>query len=73
MANPAWLNPFNYVTVLVNGVPTVIQPNGDQLLAAGTVQVTPNSEIQAALLATPPAGVSTQVLSPIPNTTPGAQ
>ena len=73
MSNPSWLNPFNYVTILVNGVPTVVQPNADQLLAAGTVQVTPNAEIQAALLATPPARVSTQILSPIPNTTPGAQ
>jgi len=73
MANPSWLNPYNYVTVLVDGVPTVIQPSGDQQLAAGTVQVTPNAEIPAALLATPPAGVSTQILSPIPNTTPGAQ
>ncbi len=61
------------MTILVDGVPTVIPADGEQLIAAGTVQVTPNSEIPAALLATPPAGVSTQILSPIPNTTPGAQ
>ena len=73
MSSPTWLNPCNQVTILVNGVPTVIPASGDQLLAAGTVQVTPNSEIQAALLANPPAGVSTQILSVIPNTTPGAQ
>jgi len=73
MTNPSWLNPFNYVTILVNGVPTRILPNQDQQLAAGTIQVTPNAEIPAAYLANPPAHVSTQILSPIPNTTPGAQ
>ena len=73
MAPPSWYRPCNPVTILVDGVPTVIPADGEQLIAAGTVQVTPNSEIPAALLATPPAGVSTQILSPIPNTTPGAQ
>lgn len=73
MATPSWYRPTNPVTILVNGVPTVIPPNGDQLLPAGTVQVTPNSEIPAAYLATPPAGASTQILSPVANTTPGAQ
>jgi hypothetical protein len=73
MAIPSWLNPYNYVTILQGGVPVVIQPSGDQLLPAGTVQVTPNSEIPAASLANPPAGVSVNVLSPIPNQTPGAQ
>lgn len=73
MANPSWYNPSNPVTILQDGVPVVIPANGDQLLPAGTVQVTPNSEIPAAFLATPPAGASTQIQSPIPNTTPGAQ
>ena len=73
MANPAWLNPFNFVTILQNGVPVVIQPDANQQLPAGTVQVTPNAEIPAAYLANPPAGASTQILSPIPNLTPGAQ
>lgn len=73
MSNPSWYNPQNQVTILVNGVPTVVSANGDQLLAAGTVQVTPNSEIPAASLASPPARVSTQIKSVIPNTTPGAQ
>lgn len=73
MATPSWLNPYNYVTILVNGVPTQVPPGSDQLLAAGTVQVTPNSEIPAASLSNPPAGVSTQIKSVIPNTTPGAQ
>lgn len=73
MANPSWLRGYNPVTILVNGVPTIVPANGDQLLAAGTVQVTPNSEIPTAALATPPAGVSVNILSPIPNTTPGAQ
>lgn len=73
MANPSWLRPCNPVTILVDGLPVVIPPNGDQQIAAGTVQVTPNSEIPAAYLANPPAGASTQILSPIANTTPGAQ
>lgn len=73
MANPSWYNPSNPVTIIQDGVDVVIPADGNQLLAAGTIQVTPNSEIQASLLATPPAGVSTQILSPIPNTTPGAQ
>ena len=73
MATPSWYRPSNPVTILVAGVPTIIPADGDQLIAAGTVQVTPNSEIPASLLATPPAGVSTQILSTIANTTPGAQ
>ena len=73
MATPSWVRPYNPVTILVGGVPTIIPPDGDQLIAAGTVQVTPNSEIPASLLATPPAGVSVNILSPIANTTPGAQ
>ena len=73
MSNPSWYNPYNNVTIVQGGVDVVIPPNGNQLLAAGTVQVTPNSEIPASLLATPPAGVSTQIQSVIPNTTPGAQ
>lgn len=72
MVNPSWYNPSNPVTIIQGGV-DVIVPADEQQLPAGTVQVTPNSEIQAALLATPPVGVSTQILSPIPNTTPGAQ
>lgn len=72
MATPSWLNPCNPVTISQGGVDVIVPANG-QLLPAGTIQVTPNSEIQAFLLATPPAGVSTQILSPIPNTTPGAQ
>lgn len=73
MQNPSWLNPSNPVTILQDGVPVVIPASGDQLLPAGTVQVTPNSEIPASYLATPPRGASTQILSPIANTTPGAQ
>ena len=73
MSNPSWLNPFNYVTIIQGGQDVVIPPSGNQLLPAGTIQVTPNSEIPAAFLATPPQGASTQVQSPIPNTTPGAQ
>ena len=73
MATPSWYRPSNPVTIIVDGVPTVIPPDGDQLIAAGTIQVTPNSEIPAAYLASPPAGVSTMILSPIANTTPGEQ
>jgi hypothetical protein len=73
MATPSWYRPCNPVTIIQGGVDVVIPPDGNQQLAAGTVQVTPNSEIPASLLATPPAGVSTQIISPIPNTTPGAQ
>lgn len=72
MATQPWYNPSNPVTIIQGGVDVVVPADG-QLLAAGTVQVTPNSEIQAALLATPPARVSPQILSTIPNTTPGAQ
>lgn len=72
MATPSWYNPSNPVTIIQGGV-DVIVPADQQQLPAGTVQVTPNSEIPAAFLANPPAGVSTQILSPIPNTTPGEQ
>ena len=73
MVQPSWYKRSNPVTILVDGQDVVIPPSGDQLLAAGTVQVTPNSEIPAYLLATPPAGVSTQILCPIPDQTPGEQ
>lgn len=73
MATPSWYNPSNPVTIIQGGVDVVIPPSGNQLLPAGTIQVTPNSEIPAASLATPPVGVSTQIQSIIPNTTPGAQ
>lgn len=72
MANPSWYNPSNPVTIIQDGIDVVVPATGQQL-PAGTVQVTPNSEIPASLLATPPAGVSTQILSTIPNTTPGEQ
>ena len=66
------LNPYNYVTILVNGVPTVVAKTANQQLPAGTVQVTNNAEIPAVSLASPPARVSTQIKSVIPNITPGA-
>lgn len=72
MSNPSWLNPSNPVTIIQGGQDVIVPADGQQL-PAGTVQVTPNSEIQASLLANPPAGVSPQILSTIPNTTPGAQ
>lgn len=72
MSNPSWLKPSNPVIIIQDGV-DVIVPADQQQLAAGTIQVTPNSEIQAALLASPPPVVSTQILCPIPNITPGAQ
>lgn len=72
MANPSWYNPSNPVVIVQGGIDVTI-PADEQLLPAGTIQVTPNSEIPAAYLSNPPAGVSTQILSPIPNTTPGAQ
>lgn len=72
MANPSWYNPNNPVTIIQDGVDVVVPAAGQQL-PAGTVQVTPNSEITASLLANPPAGVSPQILSTIPNTTPGEQ
>lgn len=71
MSNPPWLNPTNPV-VIIQGGHDVTLPATAQLIAAGTVQVTPNSEIPASLLATPPAGVSTQIKTTIENITPGA-
>ena len=72
MATPSWYNPSNPVTIIQGGQDVVV-PADEQLLAAGTIQVTPNSEIPAAYLSNPPAGVSTQIQCVIPNTTPGAQ
>lgn len=72
MSNPSWLNPSNPVTIIQGGQ-DVIVPADEQQLPAGTIQVTPNSEIPGYLQATPPAHVSIQIQSTIPNTTPGAQ
>lgn len=72
MSNPSWLNPCNQVTIIQGGQDVTV-PADEQQLPAGTIQVTPNSEIPGFLQATPPAGVSVQVQCAIPNTTPGAQ
>lgn len=69
--NPAWLNPTNPVVVVESGVDVTL-PADEQLIAAGTTQVTPNSEIPAYLLASPPHGVATQIKTTIENITPGA-
>lgn len=71
MSNPPWLNPYNSVVVVQGGQDIILKPS-EQLIAAGTVQVTPNSEIPASQLANPPAGVSTQIRTTIENITPGA-
>jgi hypothetical protein len=71
MSSPSWYRPTNPVTVIQGGV-DVNLPADEQLIAAGTTQVTPNSEIPAYLLAAPPAGVSTQIKTTIENITPGA-
>lgn len=60
MSNQPWLYPSNPVVVIQGGIDVTL-PADEQLIAQGTVQVTPNSEIPASLLATPPAGVSTQI------------
>lgn len=72
MSNPSWLNSSNPVTIIQDGQDVVV-PANQQQLPAGTIQVTPNSEIPGFLQANPPAGVSLQIQSTIPNTTPGAQ
>ena len=71
MSNPSWLMPRNPVVVIEDGVDVTL-PADEQLIAAGTIQVTPNSEIPASQLATPPAGVSTQIKYTIEPITPGA-
>lgn len=71
MSNPAWYKPTNPVVVIEAGHDVTL-PADEQLIAAGTVQVTPNSEIPAYLLASPPVGVSTQIKYTIEPITPGA-
>lgn len=71
MSNPPWLMPRNPVVVIEGGQDVTLPPS-EQLIAAGTVQVTPNAEIPAYLLANPPAGVSTQIKYTIEPITPGA-
>ncbi len=71
MSNPSWYMPTNPVVVVQGGVDVTL-PADEQLIAAGTVQVTPNSEIPAYLLASPPPGVSTQIKYTIEPITPGA-
>lgn len=69
--NPPWLNPTNPVVVIQGGIDVTL-PADEQLIAAGIVQVTPNSEIPASQLATPPVGVATQIRYTIEPITPGA-
>lgn len=71
MPNPPWLMPRNPVVVIEGGVDVTLPPD-EQLIAAGTVQVTPNSEIPASQLASPPPGVATQIKYTIEPITPGA-
>lgn len=71
MSTPSWYKPNNDVVVIQGGIDVTLPPD-EQLIAAGTTQVTPNSEIPAYLLAAPPSGVSTQIKCSIENITPGA-
>lgn len=71
MSNPSWLNPSNPVVVIQGGQDVTLAPD-QQLIAAGTIQVTPNAEILASQLASPPPNVSTQIKCTIETITPGA-
>ncbi len=71
MYTPPFLFPRNPV-VVIEGAADVTLPPDQQLIAAGTVQVTPNAEIPANQLGSPPPGVSTQIKYTIEPITPGA-
>lgn len=70
MYGPDCLNDNNNPVVVIQGSVDVTLPANGQLVAAGTIQVYPNSEFSQAY---PSAKAVTQTVMKIPHNTPGAE